>query len=469
MQERIQTLDSQVVERSADLRDQVLGAVYVAGDPGYDEARQGWNLAVVQHPLVVVDATGAADVQAAVRFAANANLPVGVMTTGHGLPRTCDNGVLIRTGRMNAVTVDAETRMARIQGGAKFADVFTATQPLGLAPLSGSAPHVGVVGYTLGGGFGLLLRQHGLAIDSVRSAKIVTADGELVTASPNENADLFWAIRGGGGCFGVLVEIEMELYPEATVFGGATIYPAEDLERLYGAYAAWTQGLPDHVSSCIQLMNLPPLPMIPEPLRGKAVVNINACVCGDLADAEELVRPMRELGEPILDMWGAFPYAESGRIYNDPVNPLPACGQGVLLRDMSPEFITRFLEAVGPAQRSPQVNIQLRHLGGAMARVPHAETPLGHQRDAKYLVYFLSVPNPHVSHETIRAHSTGVISAIGEHVLCRGPLNFLGEGDVGGDAVSGAYQAASLDRLREIKKSRDPQNRFPFCGVGLCC
>ncbi|WP_227624927.1 FAD-binding oxidoreductase [Fimbriimonas ginsengisoli] len=455
------------ITRSQDLRDRVKGAVYVPGDEGYDGARQGWNLAIVQHPLVVVDAIDAEDVQAAVRFAKNAGLPIGVMTTGHGLPRGCDKGVLILTRQMSSVAVDPKTRIAKIGGGAQFKHVFAVAQPHGLAPLSGSAPHVGVVGYTLGGGFGLMIRKHGLAIDSVRGATIVTPEGELVRATDKENTDLFWAIRGGGGAFGVIVEIEMELVPQPMVYGGATIYPAENVEEIYNAYAKWTADLPEEVSSCIQLMNLPPLPIVPEPLRGKAVININACVCGDLQNAQAHVQPMRELGQPILDMWGEFPYAESARVYNDPIDPLPATGRGVLLTEMTPQMISRLLGAIGPVERSPQVNIQLRHLGGAMARVAHDETPVGCRREAKYLIYFLGVPNPFVPAEAMREHANHVIDAIAPHTLCRGPLNFVGEGDVEAASVRAVFNQPSFERLTSIKRSIDPENRFRFSSVGL--
>ncbi|RYG43193.1 FAD-binding oxidoreductase [bacterium] len=450
------------------LRETIGGEVFLPEDAGYEEARLCWNRVVDQHPALIVDAASVGDVQAAIRFAHRNDLKVAVMATGHGMARGCDGGLLLLIRRMNTVTVDVAGRTAWIGGGAKFEDLLPASQAAGLAPLSGSAPHIGVVGYTLGGGYGLLLRQYGLAVDSVRSAQIVTADGEAIRVSATEHADLFWAILGGGGAFGVIVEIEMELYPAATVYGGATIYPADDAESILNAYAAWTATLPDSVSSCIQVMNLPPAPFIPEPLRGRAVVNVNACVCGDLEGAEEWVRPMRELGPSFVDMWGTFPYAESAQIYNDPRDPMPALGRGVLLSDLNPETVANLMETHGPIPQSPLLSIQIRHLGGAMARVPHEKTAIGCRRDAKYLIYMLGVPHPMATPEAILGKQSAIFEAISGHTMCPGPLNFLGEGMVKAEEIRALFDDPDFERLQSVKRSYDPHNRFPFASLGFC-
>ncbi|RYE71131.1 MAG: FAD-binding oxidoreductase, partial [Hyphomicrobiales bacterium] len=335
--------------------------------------------------------------------------------------------------------------------GAKFEHLLPETGKVGLAPLCGSAPHVGIVGYALGGGYSLLSRQYGLAIDHVLSAQVVNAEGELIRASATENPDLFWAIRGGGGAFGVITELEMALVPVATVYGGATIYPAENVEELLNAYAAWIATLPDNVTSCLQLMNLPPAPFLPPILQGRAVVNINACVCGDLENAEELVRPMRELGEPLIDMWSEFPFAEAGRVFQDPVDPMPAIGKGVLLTDFNAETVANLAKANGPVAQSPIVSLQVRHLGGASARVAHEATPIGCRREAAYLVYALAVPNPMAPPEAIAAHQERIFEALMPHTLCNGPLNFLGEGNLKAESIRGVYNEASYRRLCEVK------------------
>lgn len=449
-----------------ELRSKVSGAVILPGDERYDAARQGWNLMVEQRPAVIVDVADEADVQAAVRFAATAHLPISVMSTGHGLHRACNGGVLIRMAAMTGVKIDAETGTARIQGGAQWKDVLPLAQAEGFSAMSGSAPHVGVVGYTLGGGFGLLMRKYGLAVDLVRQMRVVLASGEVVVANTQENADLFWALLGGGGTFGVVTEIEIALVREPRVFGGSAIYPADRAEETMLAYRAWTRTLPDEVTSSIVIVNFPPLPFIPEPVRGRQVVMICACAGGDLQEAERLIAPMRNLGEPILDTFGAFDYVESGRVYQDPLDPMPVVGQGVLLRDLDEEAIRDMLAAVGSIGQMPNLQIQIRHIGGAIKRVPHGATSVGCRREAEFLVYCLGVPNPMATPDAMDAHANGIFSALGQQVICRGPLNFIGEGRVSGEAIENVFHADDWARLQSVKAKFDPTNRFCYAGVG---
>ncbi|HVT11767.1 MAG TPA: FAD-binding oxidoreductase [Fimbriimonadaceae bacterium] len=457
------------ISSDAELRrlvDAVQGDVIAPGDVAYDSARMAWNLTVQQFPALIVVADSVADVQAAIEYASRQNLPVGVQTTGHGLPRNCDGGLLIRIGRLNQVVVDAERRVAYVGGGALWRDVLEVAQKAGLAGLSGSAPHVGVVGYTLGGGFSLLGRKYGLAIDAVHSMQVVLADGSLVRVAADENPDLFWAIRGGGGGFGVVVEIEMALYPNADVFGGAILYPAAMAADVYPKYLAWTRDLPDDVTSSISLMFFPPVPFIPEPLHNQTFVIVTGCVT-DLERGEELMRPMREIGGAVMDSFTTFPYAESAAIYRDPVDPIPASGQGVLLHDLTPEALLALIEGLGPMHRSPHLKCEIRHLGGAIGRGDHGDSSVGRRREAKYLLYMLGVPMPPNSLEAMEAQAEQVFALLGEHVMCPGPLNFIGEAKVPTERLHGVFAEEDLARLREIKQARDPQNRFAFAGLGL--
>lgn len=457
------------VQGDASLRrliDAIEGEVIVPSDTDYDSARMGWNLTVQQFPAVIVVADSVADVVAAVEYANRENLAVGVQATGHGIPRNCDGGVLIRIGRLNQVVVDADRQIAFIGGGAQWRDVLSVAQRAGLAGISGSAPHVGVVGYTIGGGYSLLGRKHGLAIDSVRSMQVVLADGSVVKVSPDENEDLFWAIRGGGGTFGIVVEMEMALYPHPEVFGGAVLYPAARAAEIYPKYLEWTRGLPDDVTSSISLMFFPPVPFIPEPLHNQSVIIITGCVT-DLANAEELMKPMRELGGTIMDSFSAFPYAESGAIYRDPVDPLPASGQGVLLHDLTPEALQALVETVGPMHQSPHLKIEIRHLGGAISRGNHADSSVGRRRDAQYLIYMLGIPMPPNSHQAMEAQAEQIFRSLGEHVMCPGPLNFIGEAKVPAERLRGVFTEEDLTRLQDIKEARDPNNRFAFAGLGI--
>jgi FAD/FMN-containing dehydrogenase len=449
------------------LRAEISGAVYAPLDEGYDAARAAWNLMIQQYPLVIVAAESEDDVQTAVRFAATHGLPVGVQATGHGHPRGCDGGVLIQLAAMRGVTVDAEGRTAKVQGGARWGDVLAQTQEHGLAGLCGSAPHVGVVGYTLGGGYGIMLRKHGLAIDAVVSMRVVTADGEIRVASRESNPDLFWAVLGGGGTFGVVTEMEIRLFPQAEVFGGTIFYPIELAEKALTTFAEWTQDLPDEVTSGIAIMNLPPLPIVPPPLQGRAVVAFTATVSGDLAAAENLLIRMRTLGEPIIDAFGPMPFAACGAIYQDPVDPLPGVSNGVLLRDLSAASVRSFLEALGPVDRMPTLKAEIRHLGGAMARVAHGATAIGSRREAGYLLFMLGVPNPFASVEAINGHAEAMFTAMGDSVLCRGPLNWIGEGHVKPETMRGVFSDETYVRLAETKRAVDPENRFRFAGIGI--
>lgn len=448
------------------LRQTVEGEVLTPVDNDYEGAKMAWNLTIVNQPAVVVVADSIADVQAAVAYANEENLPVAVQNTGHGMPRHCDGGVLIRLGRLNYVVVDSDRQSAHIGGGAKWNDVLPVAGKAGLAGLAGSSPGVGVVGYTLGGGFSLLSRKYGLAIDSVRSMKVVLADGSLVTVSPTENEDLFWAIRGGGGGFGVVVEMEMALYANAEVFGGAVLYPAARAAEIYPKYIEWTKTLPNEVSTSISLMFFPPVPFIPEPLRLQSFVIITGCV-SDPVKGEELMAPMRELGDAVMNEFGVFPYSESAAIYRDPVDPLPANGHGVLLKDLTPEGAVALVQAMGAMHESPHLRVELRHLGGAISDGSAPAAAIGNRREAQYLVYMLGIPMPPNSPEAMETQADRVFDILGDHVLCPGPLNFIGEGNIPANRMRAVFADEDHARLVEIKRARDPQNRFAFAGLGI--
>src|ERR687895_1096193 len=250
------------------------GTAYAPGEEGYEEGRQAFNLNAHQHPALVVMAAGAADVIAAVRLARDEGLGVGVMATGHGVAASCDGGVLINTSRMKGVRVDPEAQTARVEAGALWADVINEAQVFGLAGLVGSSSGVGVVGYTMGGGFGWLGRKYGFNADSMREADVVSADGELLRVSAYEHPDLFWGLKGGGGNFGIVTSMEFTLYPLRSVFGGNLFYPLERTAEVLDLYVRWVETLPEEMTTAIAFMNFPPLPMIPEPLRGGSFISV---------------------------------------------------------------------------------------------------------------------------------------------------------------------------------------------------
>lgn len=240
------------------LRAGLRGTAYAAGEDGYDEASRAWNLNAHQEPALVVMAEGAADVMAAVRFARDLGVGVGVMATGHGVGIPCDGGVLVNTSRMRGVRVDPVARTARVEAGALWTDVIPETQAHGLAGLVGSTSHVGVVGYTMGGGFGWLGRRYGLNGAGVTEADVVTADGELLRVGADEHPDLFWGLGGGGGNFGIVTSLEFRVYPLTAVYGGNVFYPVEKAGEVLDLYARWSADLPDEMTTAVTFLNVPP-------------------------------------------------------------------------------------------------------------------------------------------------------------------------------------------------------------------
>jgi FAD/FMN-containing dehydrogenase len=301
------------------------------GDAGYDDERVGFQAAVEHRPEVIFAVDGTEDVRAAVEFAAGHGLPVAVKATGHGLAVPASGGVLISTRRMTGVQVDKDARSASLEAGARWDQVIGECVPHGLAPLSGSAPHVGAVGYTLGGGLGLLSRRYGYAADSVRSMDVVTPDGRLRHVTADSEPDLFWALRGGRDNFGVVTKLEVDLVPVARLYGGGLYFAGDRAASILDTYLTWTGAAPEEMTSSLALMRFPDLPAIPEPIRGRYVAHIRIAYAGDHAEGEQPLAPLRAAGPRLLETIRDMPYAESGSIHNDPVNPVATYSTNVLL------------------------------------------------------------------------------------------------------------------------------------------
>ncbi|HVF01112.1 MAG TPA: FAD-binding oxidoreductase [Rubrobacteraceae bacterium] len=445
------------------LRASLRGAAYAPGDEGYDGARAAWRLNVDQHPALVVVAEGAADVLAAVRLAREQGLGVGVMATGHGVAAPADGGVLINTSRMKGVHVDPETRTARVEAGVKWADVLPEASAHGLAGLQGSSSDVGVVGYTMGGGFGWLGRKYGFAADSVKEADVVTADGELIKASAHENADLFWGLKGGGGNFGIVTSLEFALYPITHVYGGDLFYPVERAAEVLELYSRWSADLPEAVTSGVAFMNFPPFEEIPEPLRGNSLILVRACYSGDDLEekGEELLRPWREFGEPVMDTFGVMPYEAMDMISMDPVDPIGAFGHVEMLRDLSPETVETLVKLAGTDSNSPLVMLELRQLGGALSRPPADLNPMG-RSDSRFIMYGLgATPTPEVA-QAVQAYLAYVAEAVRPHASGATYVNFVDLDGATLERVRAAYSPEDWQRLIALKDRYDPTNLFRF-------
>jgi hypothetical protein len=342
------------------------------GDEQWDSARAAFNLAIDQRPAMVARPGNADEVAAVVGYARENGLRVAVQAEGHGagaLAGVGEDTLLLKTVRMAGAQVDAENRRARVGASAKWEDVSALASPLGLAGLSGSSSEVGVVGYMLGGGHSWLARKHGLACNSVVGAEVVTADGQLLRADRESEPDLFWALRGGGGSFGVVTALEFEVYPVRELYAGMLAWPWERTADVLHAWREWSSGLPNEMSTWARVLQVPPLPDIPEPVRGRQLAVVEAAYLGAEESGRELLRPLRDLA-PELDTFAAVPPAALGHLHMDPEDPVPFAVSGQLLDELPPAAIDTIVEAAGPGSDSPLLSFEVRLLGGALTEAP---------------------------------------------------------------------------------------------------
>ncbi|MFG6402647.1 MULTISPECIES: FAD-binding oxidoreductase [unclassified Microbacterium] len=445
--------DQELTELTARIAGMVLGR----GSAGYDAATSGYNLAAERHPDVVVRAADAEDIVEAVRFAAVRDLPVAVMSTGHHAARPIQGGMLIITSALRYVHVDAAAKRAQIGAGAVWSDVLAATLPLGLAPLHGSSPQVGVVGFTLGGGISPTLgRAHGWAVDHVTALRVVVADGSLLEVSADEHADLFWALRGGRSNIGIVTAIEVELFPISTFTGGGIFFDGGDAERVLEAYRVLTESAPDALTTSLALLRMPPLPGIPEILAGRFVIHLRVAFLGSVDDVDELLRPLRAAAPVRLDTVGKLPYEQFASIHSDPVDPAPFSERTTFLSRLDHEAVDALIAVAGPAAEPGVEIVELRHLGGAMSRaVPSPGALTGD--DAAFVLWTVAVGMPSVRADAIR-EAEHIVEAMKPWSTGRQYLNFAPD-DLDASLES-LFAPDALARLREIKHSVDPQNLF---------
>ena len=445
------------------LRAGLRGDVYAPGEEGYDGARTAWNLNAHQRPALVVAAEDASDVLAAVRLARDEGLGVGVMATGHGVATPADGGMLVNTSRMRGVRVDPDARTARVEAGAKWADLVPQAAAHGLAGLQGSTSGVGIVGYTMGGGFGWLGRKYGFAADSLKEADVVTAEGALVKASSHENSDLFWAMKGGGGNFGIVTSLEFALYPITHVFGGNLFYPVERAEEILELYGRWSEDLADEVTSAATFLNIPPMPDIPEPLRGRSVIAVRFCYTGEDLEGkgEALLAPWRELDDPIMDTFGVMPYEMTDSISMDPVDPLGAYGHTEMLRDLSQETRETLVQLMGPDSGTPLTMLEIRQLGGALSRPPADLNPMG-RSDAGFVLNGIGMTFSPETAQAVQSYLAYLAEAVKPHITGATYVNFMDLDGATPERVKAAYSPEDWERLVELKDRRDPGNLFRF-------
>jgi FAD/FMN-containing dehydrogenase len=440
------------------LRSQLLGQLITPGSPEYDQAREVLDMTIDAHPLAIVRVAAAQDVAAAIRYASHHDYPVAVRSGGHSLARhsMIDDAIVIDLSGFKNISIDPVTRIARVQAGVTSGDLAGPASELGLALTTGDTSSVGFGGLATGGGIGFMVRKYGLTVDSLLEAQVVTAAGDILTVSDQEHPDLFWAIRGGGGNFGIITEFTLRLAPVPQILGGDLMVPATR-EAIRG-YLEYTATAPDDLSTIGNLMHAPPAPFVPEEWVGKLVLSIIVCWSGSLEDGEQAIAPLRALGTPVADTVRPMPYPS---IYLSTEHQ--AVRHGFALRSMfadelSDEALDTFIEGMQNAS-SPFSIIHLRGLGGQLARVSNDATAFAH-RDKRYMVGIIGVwldpADDGVAHhewtnsiwESIRHEGSGVY------------VNFItSEGE---ERLRDAYPPETLARLADIKQTYDPENLFRF-------
>ena len=444
----------------AELAESLRGELIRPEDPDYEEARAIWNGVHDRRPALVVRCAGVADVLRAVEFARSEQLQVAVRGGSHSIPgfSTCDGGIVIDLSAMKGVRVDPDTRTARAQPGLTWAEFDHETQAFGLAVTGGLVSSTGLSGFTLGGGIGWLVRKHGLTCDNLISADVVTADGRLVHASAEENAELFWGLRGGGGNFGIVTSLEYQLHPVGpTVIGGPVFYPGEQAAEILRFYRDWAPQLPDELTTFISLLWAPPAPFIPEQWHGKPLIGVISCYAGPLEDGQRAVEPLRSLGEPVADLLGPIPYvALQGLVdalYPRGTRAYMKAGYVRELDDQAIETLVRFHQEA----TSPRSEIHLHHFGGAVARVPDGQTAYG-ERQAPYILNVLGMSSETEGFERHVDWATRLYADIESSLTGGAYINFLSA--EGQQRVQAAYGPEKFARLQALKDEYDPTNLF---------
>lgn len=435
---------------------EVAGAVLDGGDPAAAAETAGFNTAAGHRPAVVVAAVSAADVAAAVRFAREEGRPVAVQATGHAGASTPDGAVLVTTSRMQGVQVDPLRGTARVGAGVRWRSVIDAAVPCGLAPLSGSSSGVGVVGYTLGGGMGHLARRHGFAADHVRAVELVGADGLVNRVTAASDPDLFWAVRGGQGRFGVATALEFDLVALPEFFGGALVFGPADVERVLRAFSTWAPTMPVDVTTSVALLRLPAVDSVPPPLRGVVSLALRFGFAGPAARGDELVAPMRRVATALLDSVGPMSYAAVDGIHQDPTEPMPALTRGGLLHSLPADAVDALLAVAGPDVDVPLAMVELRLMGGALARPAEVPNAVAGREGAFSVAVVAPAPPPLAA--TAQAVTEGVLQAVRPWSTGTTLVNFGGHG--GAPGVGSAWAPDVLERLRRVKQAVDPHDVF---------
>ncbi len=441
-------------------RGSLKGQLIDSKDADYEEARKVWNGMIDKHPMFIVRCVNEDDVEKAVNFARGNKLEIAVRGGGHNVAgfSTCDDGIVIDLSPMKKIEIDKSSQTARAQAGLTWGEFDKATQEYGLATTGGLVTTTGVAGFTLGGGFGWLVRKYGMTIDNLQAVEMILANGKRVSASPAENPDLFWGVRGGGGNFGIVTSFTFKLYPVGPeVYGGALFYPVDKAKDVLSFYNKWTQSLPDELSTMSAFLTAPPEPFVPKELVGTQMIAIGVCYTGEKEEGDKLLKPLRDLTPPAIDLVGPIPYvALQGMFDATAPKGIHSYWRTQYFNDLTDNTIDTLLKQVSNLKNlSPFSAVHIHHWGGAITRVKQEETAFSH-RDARFVINIVGLwmagddPDKHInwvrnSSDAVKQFSTGKLY-----------LNFMA--DTGEDKVMAAYGKDKYAKLVQLKNKYDPEN-----------
>ena len=434
----------------ASLQSELSGDLARPGDDLYLLA-QPWDRSAASHPAAVVMATSAADVVAAVTFARANGLRVAVRATGHGAVPVGDDVLLVHTARMTELEINGTDRWARAGAGVLWQQVLDAACPAGLAPLCGSAPGVGVVGFLTGGGLGPFARTYGMSSDHVRAFDVVTGDGQLRHATSTEHEDLFWGLRGGKATLGIVTAVEFDLPELAEFYGGAVWFAGQDAARVLAAWRRMASHLPEQGTTSAAIMNLPPLPQLPPTIAGRQTVSIRFAWTADPEVGRRYLDEVRAAATPLIDGVRVMPYADLACIHADPVVPMPVRSCSALLDDLPEQGLAALIGAVG--ERGPHTIVELRALGGAIARPPRHRSAVCH-RDAAYQLFLSGAPTADAN--VISAHTQRVLAALAPWTRAGLMPNFAASDDP--ESIARCYDADTRHWLGALAEQYDPEH-----------
>ena len=433
----------------------IRGHVATPGDSDWDDARQAWNLAADQQPSAVALVESADDVAKVLRFAKANDLRVAGQGTGHGaVPLgSLEDAILIKTQRMRDVTTEGER--ARVEAGALAEDVADAAIKDGRCSMPGTSPNVGVTGFTLGGGLSWLGRKYGWACNRVTAIELVTAEGEARTVDAGSDPDLFWALRGGGGGYAIVTALHLELLPVAEAYAGGLLFPSEIGADGVRLYRDWAANAPEEAASMVRFLNLPPIPDVPEPLRGQSLLAIAGAFLGTQEEGEKVFAPLREMGEPVMDTFTQMPAPGLTRIAMDPEPPVPGLGHHRVINELSDEAIDAFVEAAGPDSGSPLLLAELRHLGGALARPAENGGALD-KLDGEFAMLGIGMLMDPAMREPINGQLDKLSAAMEPWAADGGYFNYAERPS----DIEAILPAETCNRLSQVKRSWDPEGRI---------